>query len=85
MVCPQINVPEGIARDEGWRVLKAEGPLDLSAVGILVRLITPLAKEGISVFALSTYDTDYLLVKEQQLEKAAQILSEEGHEIEGTA
>ncbi len=84
VVCPQINVPKGIKRDEGWRVLKVEGPLDLSAVGILVRLIIPLAKEGISVFAVSTYETDYLLVKEQSLEKAIQILSGEGHEIEGT-
>ena len=82
VVCPQINVPEGITRDEGWRVLKVEGPLDLSMAGILVRLITPLAKEGISVFAVSTYDTDYLLVKEHHLKKAVQILSEEGHEIQ---
>ncbi len=58
--------------------------MDLSAVGILVRLITPLAKEGISVFAVSTYNTDYLLVKEQHLEKAVQILSRDGHKIEGT-
>ncbi len=81
VVCPQINVPEGITRNEGWRVLKVEGPLDLSATGILVKLITPLAKEGISVFAVSTYNTDYLLVKEQHLEKAMQILSRDGHQI----
>ncbi len=56
--------------------------MDLSAAGILSSLITPLAKEGISVFAVSTYDTDYLLVKEQSLEKAMQILSGEGHEVE---
>ncbi len=55
--------------------------MDLSACGILAALITPLAKEGISVFAVSTYDTDYLLVREQHLEKAVQILSEGGHEI----
>ncbi len=84
VVCPQIRVPEGIIRDKGWRVLRVAGPLDLSAAGILVRLINPLAKEGISVFAVSTYDTDYLLVKEKQLEKAVQVLSEEGHEIKKT-
>jgi len=82
VVCPQINVPEGITRDEGWRVLKVEGPLDLSTAGILVKLITPLAKEGISVFAVSSYNTDYLLVKERHLEKAMQILSRDGHKIE---
>jgi len=81
VVCPQINVPEGIKRDEGWRVLKVEGPLDLSATGILVSLITPLARERISVFAVSTYDTDCLLVKEESLKKAVQVLSGEGHEI----
>ncbi len=81
VVCPQIDVPEGITRDEGWRGLKVEGPLDLSAAGILVRLITPLAKEGISVFAVSTYDTDYLLVKEQHLQEAVEILSREGHQV----
>lgn len=81
MVCLQINVPEGIKRDEGWRALKVEGPLDFSATGILATLITPLAKEGISIFAVSTYDTDYLLVKERHLEKAVEILSREGHQI----
>ena len=82
VVCPQSNVPEGIKKEEGWRGLKVEGPLDFSATGILATLITPLAKEGISVFALSTYDTDYLLVKAQHLEKAVQILAQNGHQIE---
>ena len=55
--------------------------MDLSATGILVSLITPLARERISVFAVSTYDTDCLLVKEESLKKAVQVLSGEGHEI----
>ncbi len=82
MVCPQINVPEGIKKNEGWRGLKVEGPLDFSATGILAALVNPLAKEGVSVLALSTYDTDYLLVKEECLERAIQILSEEGNQID---
>jgi uncharacterized protein len=82
VVCPQINVPEGIKKDEGWRCLKVEGPLDFSAAGILASLTMPLAKEGISVFAVSTYNTDYLLVKEQHLGKAVQVLSQNGHRIQ---
>ena len=82
LVCPQISVPEGVKKSEGWRGLKVEGPLDFSASGILASLITPLAREGISVFAVSTYDTDYLLVKEENLEKAVRVLSEEGNVIQ---
>jgi hypothetical protein len=82
VVCPQTNVPEGIKRDEGWRCLKVEGPLDFATTGILASLTMPLAKEGISVFAMSTYKTDYLLVKERHLEKAVQILSQNGHRIQ---
>ena len=82
IVCPQTNVPEGIKKDEGWRCLKVEGPLDFSATGILASLTMPLAKEGISVFAMSTYNTDYLLVKERHLEKAVQILSQNEHRIQ---
>jgi hypothetical protein len=82
VVCPQTNVPEGIKKDEGWRCLKVEGPLDFSAAGILASLTMPLAKEGISVFAMSTYHTDYLLVKERHLEKAVQVLSQNGHRIQ---
>lgn len=82
VVCHQTNVPEGIKRDEGWRCLKVEGPLDFSAAGILASLTMPLAKEGISVFAMSTYHTDYLLVKERHLEKAVQILAQNGHQIQ---
>jgi hypothetical protein len=61
--------------------LKVEGPLDFSLTGVLASLTAPLAREGISVFALSTYETDYLLVKTEQLEKAIQTLRGEGYEI----
>jgi hypothetical protein len=81
VVCPQIQVPEKVKRDAGWRCLKVEGPLDLSATGVLASFATPLAREGISLFALSTYDTDYLLVKDQQLEKAVRVLKENGHKV----
>ena len=81
VVAPQAQVPEGVKRDPGWRCLKVEGPLDLSATGVLASLANPLAEEGISIFAVSTYDTDYLLVKQKDLEKAVTVLSENGHQI----
>lgn len=82
IVCPQIQVPAVMKRKEGWRCLKVRGPLDFSLTGILASLTTPLAKAGISVFAISTYDTDYLLVKEENLEKAIEILVKKGHRVQ---
>jgi hypothetical protein len=82
VVCLQDRVPLGIPKQEGWKALQVEGPLDFSLTGVLASLTAPLATEGISVFAISTYDTDYLLVKEEQLEGAIQALREEGYEIE---
>jgi uncharacterized protein len=81
VVCPDAHVPDGVRRQGGWRVLKVEGPLDFSLTGVLASLTAPLARKGISVFALSTYETDYLLVKEEKLEKAIQALREEGYAI----
>jgi hypothetical protein len=81
VVCLQCQVPPGVKREEGWAALKVEGPLDFSLTAILASLTMPLAQEGISLFALSTYDTDYLLVKEEQLERAIRALQKEGHEI----
>lgn len=82
VVAPQAQVPEGVKQNPGWRCLKVEGPLDLSATGVLASLTGPLAQEGISVFAVSTYDTDYLLVREKDLEKAVTVLSQNGHQIQ---
>lgn len=81
IVCAQANFPKGIKLDQGWRCLKVEGPLDFSLTGILTALANPLAKSGISIFAISTYDTDYLLVKQENLEKTVEVLSQEGHQI----
>jgi len=82
VVCPQDQVPPGIQKRDGWKALQVEGPLDFSLTGVLASLTEPLAKEGISVFAISTYDTDYLLVREEQLKGAIQALRGEGYEIE---
>ena len=67
--------------ETGWRGLKVLGPLDFSLVGILSSLAAPLAAAGISIFAISTYDTDYLLVKADRLDDALASLSEAGFAI----
>jgi hypothetical protein len=82
VVCPQTQVPKGTKRDAGWRCLKVKGPLDLSATGVLASLTAPLAQERISVFAFSTYDTDYFLVRQKDLKKAAMVLSQSGHQMQ---
>lgn len=83
IVCPEVNVPEDINREQGWRALKLEGPFELSMVGILASVAEPLAGAGVSIFAVSTFDTDYVLVGEEQLELANDTLREHGHEVRG--
>ena len=82
VVCPDAQVAGGVKKESGWKVLMVQGPLDFSLTGVLASLTGPLVREGVSVFALSTYDTDYLLVKEEQLEKAIQVLGTEGYDVE---
>ena len=67
---------------KGWRALLVAGTLDFSLVGILASLATTLASAGVSIFAMSTYDTDYILVKEDALQKAIEALEGAGHTIE---
>ena len=74
IVCSEACVPGDTKCERDWRMLKVKGPLGFSLTGILASLVTPLAKAGISVFATSTYDTDYLLVKSDKLNKAVRIL-----------
>jgi len=82
VVCPQDQVPPGILKQDGWKALQVEGPLDFSLTGVLASLTEPLAREGISVFAISTYDTDYLLVKKELLERAIKILVKRGYQVQ---
>ena len=67
VVCSHTQVPTGVRCDKGWRCLTVEGTLDLSLTGILTSLTTPLAHAEISVFVLSTYDTDYVMVKDRDI------------------
>ena len=81
VVCPEALVPAGVKMESGWKLLMVEGPLAFSLTGVLASLTDPLAREGVSVFALSTYDTDYLLVKNEQLDRAIRALGAEGYGI----
>jgi uncharacterized protein len=74
VVCPERNVPSGIRSEKGWRALKVNGPLDFSMTGVLASVANPLSEAGISIFAISTFETDYFLVKEEDLKKALEIL-----------
>jgi hypothetical protein len=78
VVCYERLIPEETPCEKGWRCLKVRGPIDFSETGILSSLAQPLARADISIFALSTYDTDYLFVKEGNLRKTIEILSVEG-------
>ncbi len=81
MVCRQSDVPDRIRCERDWRCLKVEGPLDFTLTGILASLATPLAGAGISIFAISTFGTDYVLVKEINLQKTIAVLQNVGHRI----
>ena len=75
VVCPEEKVPNGIKAEKGWKCLKVEGPLDFALTGILSSLAAPLAAAKISIFAISTFDTDYLMVKKENLRRTIEVLS----------
>jgi hypothetical protein len=81
IVCLEANLPSGVACEPGWRILKCEGPLDFGLSGIIVSLAEPLADAGVPIFPIATHDTDYILVKEQQLETAIRALTGYGHAV----
>jgi len=81
IVCLEAVVPDNIRCEKGWRCLRVAGTLDFSLTGILASLVNPLAQSGISVFCISTFDTDYLMVKEANLQAAITALQLEGHQI----
>jgi uncharacterized protein len=74
-------VPERLRTEVSWRVMKVHGPFDLSDVGVIASLAAPLAAAGVSVFTISTFDTDYLLVQCRQLREAVAALRNAGHTV----
>ena len=82
LVCPTVLVPANtIARSDGWRAFRVAGTLDFSLVGILAGLSKTLADAGIGIFAISTFDTDYILTKAEDFDRALAALRTEGHDV----
>jgi hypothetical protein len=81
VVCPAAEVPGDVHHEGPWRALKVAGPLDFALVGILARLSAAIADAGISIFAISTFDTDYLLVRGDTLDGAVAALRAAGHDV----
>ena len=81
IVCPEDRIPEGVKAESGWKILEVEGPLDFSMTGVLNCLTKPLADSKISVFVLSAYLTDFLLIRSKDLKPAIEVLRAQGHKI----
>jgi hypothetical protein len=83
IVRPADNIPKDVEPGPRWICLKLEGPFPFSQTGVLLSFIEPLSDHGVPIFAISTYDTDYVLVQEEQGEAAVGVLRKAGHELIG--
>jgi hypothetical protein len=81
IVCEESLVPPGVKVEPGWGAIKIEGPLDFDLVGILSSIAGALADAGISLFAVSTFDTDYVMVRQERMESAIEALMRVGHRV----
>jgi hypothetical protein len=81
IVCRQENIPQDVKAEGNWRILEVVGPLPFEMVGVLSALANPLAEKGVSIFTLSTFETDLILVQERSFEIACQTLIKAGHII----
>lgn len=82
IVCDEGRVPEEVQCERGWRSLMLRGPFAFELTGILAQVLQPLAEAKVGIFAVSTFDTDYVMVKQQQLRAALAALRAAGHTIE---
>lgn len=78
VVCLDHDLPDEVQTEPGWKIIKVLGPLDFSLVGILHSILTPLKDAGVSVFAISTFETDYILLKEKNLPESMRALKNAG-------
>jgi hypothetical protein len=81
IVCSQDDVPPDASAERGWVALRLEGPLDFTLTGVVSALCSPLAEAEVPVFVLSTFETDYLLVREPDLTRSIEALRDAGHEV----
>ena len=82
VVCSEKRVPAGVASETGWQCFQLLGPFNFSEVGVIFSLTQPLAESGVAVFVISTFDTDYLMVKEKDFNKAIDALTAQGHRVQ---
>lgn len=83
VVCPQEQVPADASAERGWCAFEVAGPLDFSLTGVVASIVTPLADEDIPLFVVSTFETDYLLVREHDLQRSVAALTSAGHSVDG--
>ena len=81
IVCAADSIPKEVALAPRWICLKLEGPFPFSQTGVLLSFIEPLSNNGIPIFAISTYDTDYVLISNEHLDRAVDLLREAGHHL----
>ena len=81
LVCRQDLAPSGSRVESGWRALTLAGPLDFDLVGVMADLTAPLARSGVSVFVISTFDTDHVLVRDEDVDRAVDALAAAGHTV----
>ena len=81
IVCRETSIPPGTHADRGWQCLRVEGPIPLKTVGIAAEFTSVLAKAGVSVFPIATYETDYVLVKGDRVDAAIDALQAAGHSV----
>lgn len=80
-VCAEEAVPETVRSEKGWRLFRVAGTLDFSLTGVMASIAGPLSAAGVSLFAIATYDTDYVMVKADQLDQAIAALRDAGHAV----
>ena len=81
VICAEERVPGDVRCERGWRVIELEGPLGFDEVGVLLPIVEALAAAGVSILPLGTFDTDYVLVKQEQLSLARSRLEQAGHQL----
>jgi hypothetical protein len=83
VVCREEDVPTDASAERGWCALELAGPLDFSLTGVVAALVTPLADAAVPILVLSTFETDYLFVRERDLERSVDALADAGHSVDG--
>jgi uncharacterized protein len=82
IVCLAERVPDGVRSERGWSCLQLVGPFEFALTGVLLAVLRPLAEAGIGIFAVSTFDTDYVMVKAERLAEAFSALEQAGHQVD---